>query len=540
MYIKTHFLDLNPKHVKNDPLKLKSLFTNKVKSTLYRRAEEKPKILPMRLDSAKTRLGSTNPLGRTFHTKIQSEVKAIELRQKNEQPTATQNYYKRVLEDKVFIHSKIQKRYNSASVNRQTSGYRRFKELFVIPKIRDYEHFRESVSKLSVGNEGTVRAENKKVFYNPQFILKQLKKEPNLLSAFNSVAEKNKEDFSLKNRIKKKMDNNNRTLQDFKLLKGIQNEERSLIDTEDVKRPKTCLAYNFERKFRNNSNFRYMTAKPLKNKLKETLEIKNRFQKNKKYIENDIKEIDESKIYFNKLIKIDIDDFSIFKEDFKKLEKEVSLNIKERNILNYLAFIKKFEDLRKFNKAIHYLKKIYHTSIFNDLGPFKAYVLNHLAFCLFETKNFNSSLELNKRLLNYPNITHQFISQFNTIVCCRSLRSVSHEKFFIKQYLSLARKLNENQHIFFALAHKLIFYITNFRSRKSDEILEDIKEDFSEDYKEEINFLEKLVDYNRTAEKVKPGNKNKENIITNRGCDFEQGVLKGKESFNNFKLSFNI
>lgn len=474
MLIKRHFLDLNPKQVKSDPLKLKSLLTNKTKSTVYRKAEEKPKILPMRLDSAKTQMNSGNPYGRTYHAKIQKNVRELEYIHKYKDPALTTEYYRKVIEDKVFVDNKLQKRYNSASVNRQTSGYRRFKELFVIPKIHDYEHFRESVSKLNVGNERSVKKENKQETYNPQFILKQQNKTPDLLRAFNTISKTNKDRFTISSVIGKQMSDNKRTLGDLKMLRKSKRMHTESFDysREVPERPKTSIAFNFEKKFKNNRNFRYLTAKPITSKLKETLDLKNKFRKNTKVIDNDIRNIDIKKIYYNKHIRIETNDLSLFAEDFRKLEKEASLNIKEKQIRNHLNFVKKFEDLKKYKKALHYLKKIYHCSVFDELGSFKSFILNHLAYCLFEMKNYNPALELNKRLIDSNDNTYRLISLFNIIICCRSLRATTHEKYFIKQYIKEAEREGQSQHIFFSLAQRLIFYVTHQNGRKSDEILD--------------------------------------------------------------------
>lgn len=451
MFLKINCLDLQPKPVDDDPLKLKTLLQYKKPEKRFRAVEEKPKKLPMRLESAKTCNRPTNPSNKVFHLSIQKEIQHLEA---NALSAGKDHlFFKSTIKDKVFVSNENASRNKSAAISRQQSGYRRYKNIFVAPKIKDYNEFRESISKIKVDHNVTSHQESPDTeLYNPQFIIREGDKAPRLLSAFTVVKDQPRVNSSIVSRLNQKMRTDKKTLIDLQAINYLMENEMPEVKP----RPESCFA-DLNRRIKG-PKMRLLTVKPTSDpKLKDAIRLKSVFSK--KIPEMGLNETDVNencKVYYNKVIKLEISDTSIFKVDFSKIGAPVNLNCGNETLEKYLSYTLQFEELKKYDKALHYLKKIYHCRIFSELGLLRAYTYNHMSFCFFELKDYNSALELNKAFIEVTKGEQRLVGFFNTIVCCRRLLNHSHENFYSELYIQEARKLRSRTHDFFSTVQLIL------------------------------------------------------------------------------------
>ena len=95
-----------------------------------------------------------------------------------------------------------------------------------------------------------------------------------------------------------------------------------------------------------------------------------------------------------------------------------------------------------------------------------------MAYCYFELKDYNSSLELNKAYLDSTKNSQRLIGLYNSIVCCRMLSNYSHEKFYSEMYKQEAKKTSDKAHCFFSTIQLVLCKLGGNKVKEAKAILE--------------------------------------------------------------------
>ena len=446
MFLKINCLDLRPKPVDDDPLRLKSLLQHKAPRGDYRTVEERPKKLPMRLESASAYRRPANPGSRAFHLALQREAKVLE--KGGKLGAKDQPQFQSALKAKVYLEGDAPQQRKSAAVNRQQGGYWRYKELFVEPKVKAYNDFKESISKIKVdASSGGGPATKENGQYNPQFIVKAKEKPPRLMSAFTVLNEPPKEGESTHSKLEEKLASEKKTFVHLNAMAQLKEENPG---AEGRRRPETCAADPIGRK--RPPKFRLMSVKPLADPgLKAATRLRSAFSKPSSGTGHGPGLlVDGDKGYYNKVIKLEIGNLDIFNADFDELGSAVNLNQTRATLQKYMRYTAEYETRDKYQRALHYLKKIYHSRVFEQLGSLRAYTYNHMSYCYFELKNYNAALELSKAYMEATEGAKRLVGLYNATVCCRVLRNQAHEAFYCQLYRSEAKKVGDKAHMFFS------------------------------------------------------------------------------------------
>lgn len=568
MYLKTHCLDLKPKKVLPDPLNIKDKKSKSKKNIITKTISKKIPKLKF-LSTNKCILKNKKRLKKIYQ--IEKEIEKNEKYFFKKTKKELNNFFEKINEKKIYLKKQKIKTPKYHPLNRAQSAKKMYHEIFVEPKLIELTKINEKMRKNYLKKEKTEKEKilEKKInsikyetSINPTYILNQKNKKSRIISAF-SKENNNKSEIEKKTRIDENISifENSKKIRQFSAFynnsekkENKENFQNSFYEKKPkIQRPATSTFLLTNKAEKNNKKKRFFSSyvnNEKKHRLKR-LNIKSKYIPDSMNFKEIMQNVKIDKKYFNDYIVIKYKNLKevIFEENFNYFENDKKEILCEKNnknkILKFLNFCVIYEKKGFFKKSLYYLKKIYNSKEFKIYTKLENFVLNHLSYCFFKLKNYNSSFEILKEFLENSEQNFKGIVFFNIIICLRKLKNITVEKFYLKEYYNFTMIMNCIENHFFSTIHFFLFFLKKKQFLKAKKILDDFCENiFEENLLKEVEYFKNFLPKNLVTKKLKNDNfpkmfKNEINEEIEDEKNVNIGVENGVKNFYNFQKGFN-